>query len=247
MTAPPLPDFTKFGPVERVRQNKLMQTGAAHLSRAWNLIPHVTQHELVDVTELEAGRKRFQAAHASQTDMPKVTMTVLAMKAVVAAIKAFPPFNASLDTKANEVVYKKYCNLGVAVDTENGLVVPVIRDVDTKNILTLAGELSEAATKARSRKLTPGDMEGGCFTITNLGGIGGTYFTPIVNYPEVAILGISRSSWQQVVIHGKPEIRLMLPLSLSYDHRVVNGADAARFIVKLASLLADPFTLLSEM
>ena len=246
VAVPPLPDFSHFGPIERQSLNKIMRTGAANLSVAWNVIPHVTQHELADVTELEAARKRSSQSSTGK-DGPKITMTVLAMKAVVSALKAFPRFNSSYDAAKGELVLKRYFNIGIAVDTENGLMVPVIRSVDTKSVLQLAGELTEIAQKARDRKLAPADMQGGTFTITNLGGIGGTYFTPIVNYPEVAILGLSRTSQQQIIVDGEPRIRLMLPLSLSYDHRVINGADAARFIVKLAGLLSDPFQLMSEV
>lgn len=239
---PPLPDFTQFGPVDRKPLNKVMRTGAANLSLSWNVVPHVTQHELADVTELESARKRY-----AKEGGPKITMTVLAMKAVVSALKAFPQFNSSYDAARGEVVIKKYYNIGIAVDTEMGLMVPVVRAVDAKSVLQLATELTEVAQKARDRRLSLADMQGGTFTITNLGGIGGTYFTPIVNYPEVAILGMSRTSQQQVIVSGEPQIRLMLPLSLSYDHRVINGADAARFIVKLAGLLSDPFQLMSEV
>lgn len=247
VVAPPLPDFSQFGPIERQPLNKIMRTGAANLSLAWNVIPHVTQHELADVTDLEAARKRYAGSHANKAGGVKITMTVLAMKAVVTALKSFPRFNASYDPATGEVILKKYFHLGVAVDTENGLMVPVIRNVDSKSVLQLAAEIGDLAARARDRKLTLADMQGGTFTITNLGGIGGTYFTPIVNYPEVAILGMSRTSHQSVVIDDKPEVRLMLPLSLSYDHRVINGADAARFIVKLSGLLSDPFQLLSEV
>jgi pyruvate dehydrogenase E2 component (dihydrolipoamide acetyltransferase) len=243
---PPLPDFSQFGAIERQPLNKIMRTGAANVSLAWNVIPHVTQHELADVTELEAARKRSSQSSTGK-DGPKITMTVLAMKAVVSALKTFPRFNSSYDAATGEVVLKRYYNIGIAVDTENGLMVPVIRSVDSKSVVQLAGELTEIARKARDRKLAPADMQGGSFTITNLGGIGGTYFTPIVNYPEVAILGLSRTSQQQIVVDVEPRVRLMLPLSLSYDHRVINGADAARFIVKLASLLSDPFQLMSEV
>lgn len=239
---PPLPDFTQYGPIDRKPLNKVMRTGAANLSLSWNVVPHVTQHELADVTELESARKRY-----AKEGGPKITMTVLAMKAVVSALKAFPQFNSSYDAARGEVVTKKYYNVGIAVDTEMGLMVPVVRAVDGKSVLQLATELTEVAQKARDRRLSLADMQGGTFTITNLGGIGGTYFTPIVNYPEVAILGMSRTSQQQVIVNGEPQIRLMLPLSLSYDHRVINGADAARFIVKLASLLSDPFQLMSEV
>jgi pyruvate dehydrogenase E2 component (dihydrolipoamide acetyltransferase) len=247
MVAPPLPDFSQFGPIERQPLNKIMRTGATNLSLAWNIIPHVTQHELADVTDLEAARKRYVQMHSAKEGSPKITMTVLAMKAVVTTLKAFPRFNSSYDAATGEVVLKRYYHIGVAVDTENGLMVPVIRNVDSKSVLQLAAEIGDLAQRARERKLTLADMQGGAFTITNLGGIGGTYFTPIVNYPEVAILGMSRTSQQMVVIDGKPEVRLMLPLSLSYDHRVINGADAARFIVKLSGLLSDPFQLLSEV
>ena len=247
MVAPPLPDFSQFGPVERQPLNKIMRTGATNPSLAWNIIPHVTQHELADVTDLEAARKRYVQMHSAKEGSPKITMTVLAMKAVVTTLKAFPRFNSSYDAATGEVVLKRYYHIGVAVDTENGLMVPVIRNVDSKSVLQLAAEIGDLAQRARERKLTLADMQGGAFTITNLGGIGGTYFTPIVNYPEVAILGMSRTSQQMVVIDGKPEVRLMLPLSLSYDHRVINGADAARFIVKLSGLLSDPFQLLSEV
>lgn len=247
VVAPPLPDFSQFGAIERQQLNKVMRTAASNLSLAWNVIPHVTQHELADVTELEAARKRYSQSAGGKEGGPKITMTVLAMKAVVTALKAFPRFNSSFDASTGEIVLKKYYNIGVAVDTENGLMVPVIRSVDTKSVVQLAAELTELAKKARDRKLAVADMQGGSFTITNLGGIGGTYFTPIVNFPEVAILGMSRSSQQQVIVEARPEVRLMLPLSLSYDHRVINGADAARFIVKLAGLLSDPFQLLSEV
>jgi pyruvate dehydrogenase E2 component (dihydrolipoamide acetyltransferase) len=246
LVVPPLPDFSPFGAIERQPLNKIMRTGAANVSLAWNVIPHVTQHELADVTELEAARKRSSQSSTGK-DGPKITMTVLAMKAVVSALKAFPRFNASYDAATGEVVLKRYYNIGIAVDTENGLMVPVIRSVDSKSVVQLASELTEIAQKARDRKLALADMQGGSFTITNLGGIGGTYFTPIVNYPEVAILGLSRTSQQQIVVDGEPRVRLILPLSLSYDHRVINGADAARFIVKLASLLSDPFQLMSEV
>jgi len=199
------------------------------------------------VTELEAARKRYSTSATAKEGGPKITMTVLAMKAVVSALKSFPRFNASYDASRGEVILKRYYNIGIAVDTEQGLLVPVIRSVDSKTVLQLAAELTEIAQKARDRKLALAEMQGGSFTITNLGGIGGTYFTPIVNYPEVAILGMSRTSQQQIVVNGQAEPRLMLPLSLSYDHRVINGADAARFIVKLASLLSDPFQLMSEV
>ncbi len=242
-TAPPLPDFTQFGPVDRKAMNRIAKTSAANLSYAWQTIPHVTQNDLADVTELEAGRKRHTT---NQKTGAKITMTVLAIKAVVAALKQYPNFNSSLDSNTDEIILKQYYHIGVAVDTEYGLVVPVIRDANHKSILEIAAELDVLASKARERKLSPSDFQGGTFTITNLGGIGGTTFSPIVNWPEVAILGMSRAKQQMVIMDGEPKVRLMLPLSLSYDHRVVNGADAARFITKVSGLLADPSQLLIE-
>lgn len=241
--APALPDFSQFGTIEKQAMNKIAKTAAANLAYAWQSIPHVTQHDLADITDLEAARKKFVAARPKA---PKITMTVLAMKACVAALKAFPHFNASIDLANGEVVHKKYYNIGIAVDTENGLLVPVIRNVDQKTPLQLAAELTEIAEKARNRKLGMADFQGGSFTISNLGGIGGTGFTPIVNYPEVAILGISRSRLEPTYIDGALQPRLMMPLSLSYDHRVINGADGARFLVKVVAMLTDMFELLAE-
>lgn len=241
---PPLPDFSSFGTVERQAYSKLQKTVANNLSLAWQVIPHVTQHDLADITETEAARKHFVETASKGT--AKVTMTALALKAVVACLKEFPHFNSSYDSSKAELVLKRYYHIGVAVDTPNGLVVPVIRNVDQKTVLQLAAELTELATKARDRKLQVSEMQGGTFTITNLGGIGGTAFTPIVNYPEVAILGMSRSQKQLQLRNGEVVERLMLPLSLSYDHRVINGADAARFVGKLVSLLSDSFRLVIE-
>lgn len=239
-----LPDFSSFGNIERKSLNKIAKVSAANLSYAWQTIPHVTQHELVDITALEDRRKNSMKTRGEHA--PKITMTVLAMKAAVACLKAFPQFNASFDSQTGEVVHKQYYNIGVAVDTEHGLVVPVVKNVDQKSILDLSTELGELAVKARARKLDVADFKGGTFTISNLGGIGGTGFTPIVNWPEVAILGISKSRIEPVFVDGKVEGRLLMPLSLSYDHRVINGADAARFCVKLAAVLTDPFELLVE-
>ena len=241
---PPLPDFSQFGPTDRQAYSKLQKTVAANLGLAWQVIPHVTQHDLADITEPDAARKHF--VETSPKGSPKVTMTALAMKAVVACLKEFPHFNSSYDSAKAELVLKRYFHIGVAVDTPTGLVVPVIRNVDQKTVLQLATELSELAAKARDRKLQLSEMQGGTFTITNLGGIGGTAFTPIVNYPEVAILGMSRSQKQLQLQKGEVVERLMLPLSLSYDHRVINGADAARFVVKLTNLLSDSFRLVIE-
>lgn len=241
---PPLPDFTQYGPVERLAFTKLQKTAAGNLSLAWQIVPHVAHHDLADVTEVESVRRRFTE---NAKDTPKVTMTSIALKAVVACLKEFPQFNSSYDAAKTEVVLKKYYHIGVAVDTPNGLVVPVIRDVDQKTVLQIAAELAVIAEKARNRKLEMKDMQGGTFTITNLGGIGGTAFTPIVNYPEVAILGLSRTQKQLQLVGGQVSERLMLPLSLSYDHRVVNGADAARFVAKVCGLLTDSFRLLIEV
>jgi pyruvate dehydrogenase E2 component (dihydrolipoamide acetyltransferase) len=239
---PPLPDFTKWGPVEREPMNKISRSAAANLSMCWNVIPHVTQHDLVDITDLEAARRRY-SDKAKKTGAPKVTMTAIAMKASVVCLKEFPKFNSSLDPQTNEIVYRKYFNIGCAVDTPNGLLVPVIKDCDQKSVAEIGAELSDVAGRARDRKVTMDEMQGACFTITNLGGIGGTAFTPIVNYPEVAILGMSRGRKELQIVDGEIEERFMLPLSMSYDHRVVNGADAARFVVRLGQLLGDAFNL----
>jgi pyruvate dehydrogenase E2 component (dihydrolipoamide acetyltransferase) len=241
---PALPDFGRWGAVKRQRLSVLARTAAERLSLSWRTIPHVTQHELADLTELEAARERYNKNLSE--GKPKITVTVLAVQAVVAALKVFPQFNSSLDAKAGELVVKEYYHIGVAVDTPHGLLVPVLRDADRKTVTELSQELAELADKARNRSLAREHMEGGTFTISNLGGIGGTYFTPIINYPEVAILGISRARWQRVARDEKFMRRLMLPLSLSYDHRVINGADGARFITKVAELLSGPFKLLAE-
>ncbi len=238
--AQPLPDFSKFGPVEKVAMSKIFRVSAANLSNAWVTIPHVTQHDLADITELESARKRYVKANPNS---PKITMTAIMIKAVVGALKAYPNFNSSVDMVTGELVLKQYYHIGVAVDTPNGLVVPVIRNCDQKNVLQVAAELTDIAGRARDRKLKTEEMQGGSFTITNLGGIGGTAFTPIVNYPEVAILGMSRGINHLVLEDGQVAERLMLPLSLSYDHRAVNGADAARFIVKLSGSLTNFFEL----
>lgn len=241
--SPQLPDFSKWGPIEKVSMRAIRRKTAEHLAEAWNTIPHVTQHDLADVTELEELRKRFSAK--AEVAGGKMTVTAIALKVVASALKVFPQFNASIDVRGEEVIYKRYIHIGVAVDTDRGLLVPVIRDVDRKNIVELAVELAQISLKAKNKKLTPEDMEGGTFTITNLGGVGGTYFTPIVNYPEVAILGMSRSRIEPVWIKTKDkfEPRLMLPVSLSYDHRLIDGADAARFVRWVVEALEQPFLL----
>lgn len=229
----PQVDFEKYGEVERVELTRIRRLGGANLARNWVRIPHVTHHEDADITDLEAFRKSL---NAEQADV-KVTMVSLLLKAAAATLRAFPEFNASLD--GEELVLKKYYHLGFAADTPRGLVVPVIRDVDGKGILELAGELIELSGRAREGKLGPGEMAGATFTISSLGGIGGTAFTPIINAPEVAILGATRAA-RKPVWDGEAFVpRLMLPLSLSYDHRVIDGAAAARFCVHLAGVLGD--------
>ncbi len=241
-TLPPLPDFAKFGPVEVKDVPTIRQTIAKNLTIGWRTMPMVTQHDLADITDLEAGRKRI--VESLPKGSPKITMTVLAVKACVAALKDFPHFNSSYDMNAGKLIVKNYYSIGIAVDTERGLVVPVIKDADKKSIRDLATEVATLADKARAGKLAIDEMRGGTFTITNLGGIGGTAFTPIVNYPEVAILGLCRSSLQPVVKDGAIVPRLMMPLSLTYDHRVIDGADGCRFTVRLAQLFGDPMQLL---
>jgi pyruvate dehydrogenase E2 component (dihydrolipoamide acetyltransferase) len=243
-TTPKLPDFSKFGEVERKPVAKIRETIAKNLTIAWRTMPMVTQNDSADITDLEAGRKRI--VDSLPKGAPKITWTVLAVKAVVAALKEFPNFNSSYDMNGGELILKKYYHIGIAVDTERGLVVPVIRDADKKSIRDIASEVQSLAEKARTGKLAIDEMRGGTFTITNLGGIGGTSFTPIVNYPEVAILGMCRSSLQPVVKDGQIVPRLMLPLSLTYDHRVIDGADGARFTARLAQLFSDPMRLLME-
>ena len=238
---PTLPDFSKWGKVERVSMRGVRRKTAEHLWEAWTTIPHVTQQDKADITELEQLRARF-APKAEQAG-GKMTVTAIALKVCAAALKVFPQFNASIDMAKEEIVYKQYINVGVAVDTDRGLLVPVIKDVDKKNIVELAAELTQASKKAREKKLTGDEMSGGTFTITNLGGIGGTGFSPIVNFPEVAILGLSRSSMEPVWMNGKFEPRQVLPLSLSYDHRLIDGADAARFLRWIAEAFEQPFLL----
>ena len=238
---PELPDFTKFGKVERVSMRGVRRKTAQHLWEAWTTIPHVTQQDKADITELEQLRARF--APKAQEAGGKMTVTAIALKVCASALKVFPQFNASIDMAKEEIIYKQYINIGVAVDTDRGLLVPVLHDVDKKNIVELAAELTQLSKKARDKKITPAEMEGGTFTITNLGGVGGTGFSPIVNFPEVAILGLSRSSMEPVWMNGKFEPRQVLPLSLSYDHRLIDGADAARFLRWIAEAFEQPFLL----
>jgi pyruvate dehydrogenase E2 component (dihydrolipoamide acetyltransferase) len=235
---PPWPkvDFARFGPVEQVELSRIKRISGPVLARNWLAIPHVTQHDESDVTELEAFRKEVNTEHGQ--DGVKVTMVALLLKASAAALRIHPELNSSLE--GDHLILKRYYHLGVAVDTPEGLVVPVIRDVDRKGLLELARELGEVSGRARAGRLTREDIEGGTFSISSLGGIGGTAFTPIINAPEVAILGVSRTATKPVWRDGEFVPRLMLPLSLSYDHRVVDGALAARFTTTLASLLSDP-------
>jgi pyruvate dehydrogenase E2 component (dihydrolipoamide acetyltransferase) len=229
----PTIDFSRYGEIERVPLTRIQQVSGANLARNWVRIPHVTHNEDADITELEAFRRQL---NTEQSEV-KITMVALLLKAVASALEAFPTFNASLD--GDELVLKRYCHLGFAADTPQGLVVPVVRDVREKGLLALAGELAELSGKARAGTLTPAQMSGATFTISSLGGIGGTSFTPIVNAPEVAILGVVRSAMKPVWDGQQFQPRLMLPLSLSYDHRVIDGASAARFCAHLAKLLAD--------
>jgi pyruvate dehydrogenase E2 component (dihydrolipoamide acetyltransferase) len=231
----PKVDFAKFGAVETQALSRIKKISGANLARNWAMIPHVTQFEQADITEMEAFRKKMGEENPNQ----KITPLVFLIKAAVASLKAFPSFNASLDDSGENLVYKKYFHIGIAVDTPDGLVVPVIRDADTKGLFQLAAELGEISKKARDKKLGPADMSGGCFSISSLGGIGGTSFTPIINAPEVAILGVSKSEMRPVWNGREFEPRLMLPLSLSYDHRVIDGAEAARFASFFAKQLAD--------
>jgi pyruvate dehydrogenase E2 component (dihydrolipoyllysine-residue acetyltransferase) len=239
----PLPDFSRFGPVERQPMRAIRRRTAEHLSAAWATIPHVTQFDLADITGLEELRKKF--AKQVEAAGGNLTVTAITVKVVAAALRVFPQFNASVDLGAQEIILKKYVHIGVAVDTDRGLLVPVIRDADKKNIVQLSVELAQLSEKARTRKVTAEEMQGGCFSISNLGGIGGTYFTPIVNAPEVAILGISRARMEPVYQKesGQFAPRFMLPLSLSYDHRAIDGADGIRFLRWVAEALEQPFLL----
>ncbi len=233
----PVIDFSQFGQIETKPLSKIKKLTGTHLHRSWVTIPHVTQFGQVDITDMEAFRTQ-QKARAEKQGV-KLTPLVFIMKAVVAALKAYPQFNASLDPSGEQLIFKQYFHVGVAVDTPNGLVVPVIRHVDQKGLFVLAQELAQISQKAREKGLSPIDMQGGCFTVSSLGGIGGTAFTPIVNAPEVAILGVSKASLQPVYQNNAFIPRLMLPLSLSYDHRVIDGAEGAKFMVALSEYLSD--------
>ncbi|WP_019217110.1 dihydrolipoyllysine-residue acetyltransferase [Legionella tunisiensis] len=233
----PAIDFSKFGEIDVKPLNKIKRLTGVNVHRSWITIPHVTQFDEADITELETFRKS-EAEHAKQSGF-KLTMLAFVTKVVSKALAVYPQFNASLDASGENLIYKRYCHIGIAVETPNGLVVPVIKDVDRLTVSGIAAEMARLSAKARDKGLMPADMNGGCFTISSLGGIGGTAFTPIVNSPEVAILGLSRSSMKPVYDKGEFKPRLMLPLSLSYDHRVIDGAEAARFTRFIADSLSD--------
>ncbi len=239
--AEPLPDFTVWGEIERKSMSGVRRKTAEHLSHAWSTIPHVTQYDRADISGIEQMRERY--AKRAAADAPRLTVTAFAIKVLARAIQVFPQFNASVDMANEEIVYKKYVHIGVAVDTERGLLVPVVRDADKKTILEVSAEIAELAARARDRKLTREEMQGGSFTITNLGGFGGTAFSPIVHWPEVAILGLARAAVEPVFMNGAFQPRPMLPLCLSYDHRAIDGADAIRFLRWVAEALEQPYVL----
>ena len=241
--AEPLPDFSRWGEIERQPMRAVRRKTAEHLAAAWATIPHVTQHDYADITALEELRKRY--AKQVEASGGNLTVTAIAVKIAASGLKVFPKFNASIDLAADEIIQKKYVNIGVAVDTDRGLLVPVIKDADAKNIGQLSIELAQLSEKARTRKISLEEMQGGCFSISNLGGIGGSFFTPIVNTPEVAILGISRARMEPVFNKDTGQFvpRLMLPLSLSYDHRVIDGADGIRFLRWIVEAFEQPFLL----
>jgi pyruvate dehydrogenase E2 component (dihydrolipoamide acetyltransferase) len=234
----PLPDFSRFGETSREPMSQVRKITADNTTRSWQTIPHVTQFDNADVTALEEFRQKF--GKRVEKAGGKLTVTAMLLKIVGRALETFPRFNASLDSQTKEIVYKHYVNVGVAVDTDRGLLVPVIKDVDKKSITDLALELADVAGRARGKKIKPDEMDGGNFTISNLGGIGGTAFTPVVLPPQVAILGVARSSWQPVYTDGEFEPRLILPLSLSYDHRIIDGADGARFLRWICDVMENP-------
>jgi pyruvate dehydrogenase E2 component (dihydrolipoamide acetyltransferase) len=239
--SPALPDFSRWGEIDRQPMNNIRRTTSERLGHAWDVVAHVTQFDKADITAMEALRRKYreQVAQAGGN----LTVTAMLVKVIATAVRQFPQFNASLDPQANEIIYKKYVHVGVAADTDRGLLVPVVRDADRKNITDIAIEVHQLAEKARNKKLSLEEMSGGSITISNLGGIGGTYFTPIVNWPEVAILGVSRGIIEPVWLDGAFQPRQLLPLSLSYDHRVIDGADAMRFLRWVVEAIEQPFLL----
>ncbi|HXG89700.1 MAG TPA: 2-oxo acid dehydrogenase subunit E2 [Vicinamibacterales bacterium] len=242
IASPPLPDFSKWGDVEPKAMSGVRRKTAEHLSHAWSVIPHVTQFDKADMTVLEEIRPKYSAEVEKLGG--KLTVTAIVTKIIATALKKFPQFNSSIDPASESIIYKKYIHVGIAVDTEHGLLVPVVRNADQKNIVEIAVEIQRLAEKAKARKLSLDEMSGGSMSITNLGGIGGTSFTPIINWPEVAILGISRGSVEAVFKNGEIQPRQMLPLSLSYDHRVIDGADAIRFLRWIVDAIEQPFTVM---
>jgi len=240
---PALPDFTRWGEIERAKMGTVRRLTAKNLTMAWT-IPHVTQHDKADITELDQLRKanKQKAKDAGGS----LTITPILIRIVASALKVFPEFNASIDMENSEIIYKKFVNIGFAVDTDRGLFVPNIQNADKKNIIDIAVELSDISERTRNKKITPDELKGSTFTVSNLGGIGGTYFSPIIYYPDVAILGVSKSTIEPVYVDGNFEPRLMMPLSLSYDHRIIDGAAAARFLTWLVKALEEPFKILFE-
>ncbi len=238
----PLPDFAQWGPVTREPLSRVREVTAETMSFAWATVPQVTQFDQADITELEAFRREF----AARRPEAHLTLTAILVRVCAAALRAFPRFNASLDAARREIVHKDYAHVGVAVDTEHGLLVPVVRDADRKGIVPIAAELAALSAKARTRRINPADLEGGCFTISNLGGIGGTAFSPIVYPPQVAILGVSRAALAPVWRDGAFAPRLLLPLALSYDHRVIDGADGARFLRWICEALRQPLSMVMD-
>jgi len=242
VSAPASGDTTKPGAVVREPMSKVRQITARHMTAAWQTIPHVTQYDAADITEIEEARKRY----GKKMEGGKLTVTAILLKVVASALKVFPQFNASVDMETQEIIYKHFYNIGVAVDTDRGLLVPVVRSVDIKNIKALSSELNDLAERARNKKITPDEMDGGTFTISNLGGIGGTNFSPIIYPPQVAILGVARGRIEPVYRNDQFEPRLMLPISVSYDHRIIDGADAARFLRWIARALEEPLLMALE-
>ena len=234
-----LPDFSRWGPIERKAMGGVRRTTAHRLTQAWNTVPHVFQHDRADITALEVLQKRL-SKKAEAEGKASVTITAFLMKVLGAALRKFPQANSSVDLQADEIIYKQYVHIGVAVATDRGLLVPVIRDVDKKDIGQLADEVAAAADKARNRKLSLEDMQGGSMSISNLGSLGGGLFTPIVNWPEVAILGVARAKMEPVFVDGEFVPRFMMPLTLSYDHRVIDGADGVRMLRWIVEAIEQP-------
>jgi len=237
-----LPDFSKWGPVSHENMNNIRKVTARALTDAWQTVPHVTQFDEADITNLEEFRKKHQAK--VERTGGKLTVTSLLLKIVGLALQKFPQFNASVDMENQQIIYKHYINVGVAVDTEQGLLVPVVRDINKQSLASISADLSELGKKARNKELSLDEMQGGTFTISNLGGIGGTGFTPIVYAPQVAILGVSRSKYKPVLVGDDFEKRLVIPLALSYDHRIIDGADGARFLRWICDVIEDPYAIL---